>query len=385
MKYTKTKYPNIFTYETQKGLRYYVRRGYFVNGDKKEFTKSGLRSLKDAQRILRDIEERIYHDEMDVNLELTLNEYWEIYSAKKEKTGQWNDTSIYTNAGIYRTMIKEKWGNLPLKKINRNDYEEHLAEMLGQYRRNSVLTSNRLLNSILNDAVKNGNLRQNKLSGIYLGESELEPLNKELKIDDFQTWIKTAEELLSTTHFAFVYLTIFGLRRGEVCGIRFMDVTFDSNNRAVLNIRDSRSNRTKDGAGRTKTESSVRYVVLNDRGSELLLQIMETAKQVKKKADVIVEQEKDYLSIRIKNNKYYLERPAFLNKIFKRVSEECGIYITPHIMRHFFTTQSLIAGARPEDVMQFLGHASLQTTKQYTHIKEERAHNVTDLFDKKVL
>ncbi|HFR3304653.1 TPA: tyrosine-type recombinase/integrase [Streptococcus suis] len=61
------------------------------------------------------------------------------------------------------------------------------------------------------------------------------------------------------------------------------------------------------------------------------------------------------------------------------------IYITPHIMRHFFTTQSLIAGARPEDVMHFLGHASLQTTKQYTHIKEERAHNVTDLFDKKVL
>ncbi|MGQ7705783.1 hypothetical protein [Streptococcus suis] len=114
MKYTKTKYPNIFTYETKKGLRYYVRRGYFVNGDKKEFTKSGLRSLKDAQRILRDIEERIYHDEMDVNLELTLNEYWEIYSAKKEKTGQWNDTSIYTNAGIYRTMIKEKWGNLPM-------------------------------------------------------------------------------------------------------------------------------------------------------------------------------------------------------------------------------------------------------------------------------
>ncbi len=77
-------------------------------------------------------------------------------------------------------LIKEKWGNLQLKKINRNDYEEHLAEMLGQYRRNSVLTSNRLLNSILNDAVKNGNLKQNKLSGIYLGESELEPLNKEI-------------------------------------------------------------------------------------------------------------------------------------------------------------------------------------------------------------
>lgn len=36
MKYNKTKYPNIYTYETKKGKRYYVRRNFKLNGKKKE-------------------------------------------------------------------------------------------------------------------------------------------------------------------------------------------------------------------------------------------------------------------------------------------------------------------------------------------------------------
>lgn len=35
MKYNKTKYPNIFWYVTLKGKRYYIRRGYYLNGEKK--------------------------------------------------------------------------------------------------------------------------------------------------------------------------------------------------------------------------------------------------------------------------------------------------------------------------------------------------------------
>lgn len=34
MKYNKTKYPNIYYYETAKGKRYYVRRSFFFRGKK---------------------------------------------------------------------------------------------------------------------------------------------------------------------------------------------------------------------------------------------------------------------------------------------------------------------------------------------------------------
>ena len=39
MKYNKTKYPNIYYYETAKGKRYYVRRSFFFRGKKREKSK----------------------------------------------------------------------------------------------------------------------------------------------------------------------------------------------------------------------------------------------------------------------------------------------------------------------------------------------------------
>ena len=39
MKYNKTKYPNIYYYETAKGKRYYVRRSFFFRGKKEKKVK----------------------------------------------------------------------------------------------------------------------------------------------------------------------------------------------------------------------------------------------------------------------------------------------------------------------------------------------------------
>lgn len=380
MKYTKTKYPNIFSYELPKGIRYMVRISSRKDGRYKDYSKSGIKSIKDAQKILREFEDKIENYLDDIDTEITLDEYWEIYSRKKEKTKQWNDTSIYTNLGIYSKMIQPFWGEYQLKKINRNSYEEFIAEQLKIYRKNSVMTAHRLLTAILNDAVRNGNIPRNALSGAYIGESTVAPMNKELSLTDFKVWLAKAEEILSKTHYAFVYLTIFGLRRGEVCGLRTMDVTFNSDGRAILHIRDSRSSRTRTGSGRTKTESSVRYVSLDETGSSLLKHSMEEAKKVKKITGTILKPEKDYITISIKNDKLKLEPPSFLNKIFKIVNRETKIHVTPHIMRHFFTTQALIAGVSQHDVMRYVGHTQTRTTSSYTHIRDERTQLVTDTY-----
>ena len=45
MKYNKTKFPNIFSYQTKRGIRYRIRRGYFSNGIKKEIDESGFKTL----------------------------------------------------------------------------------------------------------------------------------------------------------------------------------------------------------------------------------------------------------------------------------------------------------------------------------------------------
>ena len=59
-----------------------------------------------------------------------------------------------------------------------------------------------------------------------------------------------------------------------------------------------------------------------------------------------------------------------LKQIIKATNNEELQYkkITPHCLRHSIATHFLQAGMKIEDIQQFLGHASLESTQIYTAI-----------------
>ena len=231
--------------------------------------------------------------------------------------------------------------------------------------------------ALLNDAVKSGNLLSNRLKGVFIGQSDIPAANKKVTLKEFKTWIAKAEEIMSKQFYALTYLTIFGLRRGEVFGLRPMDITQNDSGRAILHLRDSRSNQTLKGKGGLKTKDSERYVCLDDIGTDLIYYLIAEASKIKRKLGIIKEQHKDYITI---NEKGGLINPNQLNRNFNLVNEATGLHVTPHMMRHFFTTQSIIAGIPLEQLSQALGHTKVYMTDRYNQVEDELAEATTDLF-----
>lgn len=380
MKYIKTKHESIYTYDTKAGKRYYIRRTYTSNGKRKEVTRSNLKSLQEAKVALAEIIKDIDENLIGINTELTVEEYWNIFYDKRMKTGRWTANTEVYYVSLFNKHILPRYGKTKLKHLERNDYEDFLNQQLKKRPKATVKTFDSCFMAMLNDAVLNGNIPQNRLKQIYLGEGSKPPANKKITLKQFRIWMEQAEKMMPKKFFALTYLSIFGLRRGEVFGLRAMDVDFKGG-LAVLHLRHSRANHTQQGRAGLKTKSSERFVALDEKGTELVRYLIDETERIKKKLGIIKNREKDYISLHEDGR---LIDPNRLNIKFLEVSKSVGIHVTPHMLRHFFTTQGVIAGVPIEHLGRVLGHTSSYMTEKYTQIQDEVSASVSSVFIKSI-
>lgn len=68
--------------------------------------------------------------------------------------------------------------------------------------------------------------------------------------------------------------------------------------------------------------------------------------------------------------------PSNIQEIFKHLRHKTGIEVHCHTLRHSFATNLLKTNTNLFYVSRFLGHKSLDTTKQYLHLVDEDLHNI---------
>ena len=164
-----------------------------------------------------------------------------------------------------------------------------------------------------------------------------------------------------------------GLRRGEICGLKWED--FDAEN-GKLKVRRSVAKRKGGGLniGETKTETGTRTIVLPPSTAELLRKRKETA-----------------VSEWIFPNIYEPEKPMHPDYAYHRLKTLLKQAELPlirfHDLRHTFASILINQDVPLLNVSTFLGHSDLSTTANiYAHLdkskKQESADVISSIFNK---
>lgn len=252
-----------------------------------------------------------------------------------------------------RIHLKPVIGHVPLAKLSVATLQKAFNDKLatGTSPRMAQLTRN-VLSAALHRAQRDELIFRNVARLVELPTAhrkEVYPWN----VDEARQFLASAR---STRHYpALLMLSVYGMRRGEVLGLRRSDIDLDQ---GVIHVRQQLQH-VKDGLiiGPVKTNASQRDLPLINAVREALVD----------QIGVADEHSAQELLFRGKSGKPI--HPKLFGRIFQQVRQDAGVRpITMHQLRHTAATLLKNLGVPARDTQLILGHSNIVTTQQiYQH------------------
>ena len=256
------------------------------------------------------------------------------------------------------TADMQKFYNKVKRQGRANEHHLHGKELSNSM----VRLVHMVLHQALNVAVRERLIVRNPTLGTTLPkkthtekqvlcDSQLERFMEAIKVDKY--W------------YDFFYLEIMtGMRRGEICGIKWSDIDF---NAGTLSIRRTVMNKRGGGVsiGDTKTTTSERTIILPPSVLTLLRE---------KKADAICE----WVFPHYTNPSDPLHPDSAYGKLKTLLKNAELPLIRFHDLRHTFATQAMQGGVDAKTLAGILGHTDASfTLDTYTHVTGDMQRNAS--------
>ena len=351
---------------TQRGDKYRVCFDYGMDREGRRVRKYRTFDTKrDATHAFNE-----HKVKMDKGTQIMPSEYtfaqWLDYWYKDIILPQIEETTAYGYRGMIENYLKPQLGEIRLQKLTARDIQQYYTWLMDEKKLspNTVIKHHNLLTNTLNAAERQEYITKNPMRAVS-------PPKKRQREAKFYTpeqlgilLDKAVGTRLELPVFICAYL---GLRRGELCGLRWSDVDLEHKTITIENTRtQAGKNEIEKG---TKTASSTRTLYLPDT----LCDMLKAAKEHQQACRVEYKNaydDNDYVVVMEDGRPF---RPNYLSELFGKFLADNDLpKIVLHELRHTFASLSNQAGIPAYNIGKALGHSTPATTQKiYTHLLDQ--------------
>lgn len=351
---------------TQRGDKYRVCFDYGIDREGRRVRKYRTFDTKrDATRAFNE-----HKVKMDKGTQIMPSEYtfaqWLAYWYKDIILPQIEETTAYGYRGMIENYLKPQLGEIRLQKLTARDIQQYYTWLMDEKELspNTVIKHHNLLTNTLNAAERQEYITKNPMRAVS-------PPKKRQREAKFYTpeqlgilLDKAVGTRLELPVFICAYL---GLRRGELCGLRWSDVDLEHQTITIENTRTQAGKKEIEKG--TKTASSTRTLYLPDTLCDMLKAAREHQQACRAEYKNAYD-DNDYVVVMEDGRPF---RPNYLSELFGKFLADNDLpKIVLHELRHTFASLSNQAGIPAYNIGKALGHSTPATTQKiYTHLLDQ--------------
>lgn len=345
--------------------KYYVNLDFGIDENGKQIKKTKtFNKLTEARNELKEHEGNKVKGMLTVPQKITVSEWLKYWLEEIVKPNKEQGTYYFYNNIINNHVIPEL-GKIPLQDLKAVQIQKYYNKKMKEsgLSSNTVKKHHNMLLTAFKVAVKQDILNINVVEKVeppkmvrkeanFYTTTEIQELFERIKGDKIEVAVKLAAFL--------------GLRREELCGLRWQNIDFDKRKIFIKEARTAVGGTVVEKG--TKNSSSERTLFISDDLYEVLFNEFE---HQKKNRDLLGEayEKTDYVIVHNDGKPY---RPNYVSELFRVFIENNGMRkITLHGLRHSFATNANEMGISLFDISKALGHSTPSTTGRiYTHLTD---------------
>jgi integrase len=338
-----------------------------VTGKVRHVSKTVHGSAKQADAVLRDLIDTQVPSRPD-GIGVSFGQLLDRWLEECERLDL-SPTTMRTYRSQIEQTIRPALGSTQLTRVTAKSLDDLYGAMKEAGRSPKTIRNHHaIVSSALHQAARWGWVRENVAERARPPKVRQRRVNAP-SVDTVREVVVAAEERDPRLAPMLMLAALTGMRRGELCALRWSDVDFDRGelmvSRSVVVVPGGLEEKT------TKTDRE-RRVALDEVGVLLLKQHRTRVENWAQQAEATIPADAFIFSPYLDGSKPF--RPDNVTGFFTRVRDSVGhTDVRLHDLRHFTATQLIGAGVDPRTVAGRLGHSDpLLTMRVYAHVIEER-------------